>query len=338
MIKYFVFVSLIISSIFGDDYFYKVIKNIEVSKDFKEYIHFNDVKFVDQKIKKLSVKITLNEEEIKKQTFYLNVVSDVDALVKTNATYTQTKNNIHINLSDIKTNILYFDYIYDEEKKGEFRCDVINEFEYLYLYPYEGILYGIAYGVLFCAFLYYLIIFFSTNVKSFLYYSIMQFCVLLSLIGFVYVSFLSYPNQEFYLTQAIIDFFETTAFLFTLLFTKEILKTKKTMPKMNMVLNLFIFFNILDIGAITVYNYSILYEYIRFDIVFLISAIAGVIAVYKGNKFALIYTIGWFVMFVFVNIAEDQIIPISGIYTIHIIAPLESLIFSFALGVMLKDW
>jgi len=334
--KYILCIIFIISSSVGDDYFYKVIQNIEVSKDFKNYTNVDDLKFTKQKIKKLSVRITLNESEIKKQKFYLNIVSDMDSLYKTNAQYTQTKNNIHIDLTNLKTNVLYFDYIYDEVKQGEFRCDIINEFEYLYMYPYEGIIYGVAYGIIFCAFLYYLIIFFSTNVKAFLYYSIMQFFVLLSLIGFVYVSFLSYPNQNFYLTQAVIDICETSAFLFTLLFTKEILNTNKVMPKMNLTLNLFVFLNILDIIAILVYKYSILYEYMRFDIGFLIPVIAGMIAIYKGDRFAFIYTFGWFIMFIFVNIAEDQIIPISGIYTIHIIAPFESLIFSFALGVMLR--
>jgi len=109
------------------------------------------------------------------------------------------------------------------------------------------------------------------------------------------------------------------------------------MPKMNHILNFFVLLNLLDIIAILLYKYSILYEYMRFDIVFLIPTIAGIIAIYKGNKFATIYTIGWFLMFIFIYIAEEQIFSFSSIYTIHIAAPLESLIFSFALGVMLKD-
>ena len=328
---------ILVSSVLCDDYFFKIIDKIEVSKDFSNYSHVNEIEFLNQKIKKISIRITLNESATKQQQYYMNVVSDMDSLVYTNVTYTRIKNVIAIKIDDIKDNVLYFNYIYTEPKKGEFRCDVINEFEYLYLYPYEGILYGLAYGILFCAFLYYLIIYFSTKMKAFIYYAIMQLFVLLSLIGFVYVSFLSYPTQEFYLTQALIDICETSVFLFTLLFTKEILKTKTTMPKMNIILNIFLVINFLDILAILLYKYSILYEYMGFDIGFLIPTIAGIIAVYKGNKFAIIYSVGWFTMFVLVYIAEKQIIPISGIYIIHIVAPLESLIFSLALGVMLKN-
>jgi len=337
MIKYILFISLCVSNLFSIDYFYYAIDKIETSRDFENYTQVSQLSIIHKKIDKISVKITLNKKAIQEDDFYLTIVSDIDSLIYTNASYTKNKNIIHIKLDETDGTVLYFDYVYDQHKQAEFRCDVITEFEYLYLYPFEGILYGLAYGILFCAFLYYLIIYFSTKVKSFLYYSIMQLCVLLSLIGFTYVSFLPYPNQGFYLTQAIIDIFETSAFLFTLLFAKEILNTKKIMPKINLVFNIFILLNFLDIFAIILYKYSILYEYMRFDIGFLIPSIAGLIAIYKGHKFATIYTIGWFLMFILIYIAEKQFFSISGIYTIHIAAPLESLIFSFALGLMLKD-
>jgi len=337
MIKYILFLLFLTSNLFSIDYLYQVIDKVETSRDFKNYKEISKTSLIHEQMKKISIKITLNTQATQQDNFYLTVVSDVDSLVYTNTSFTRNKNIIHIKLDDIEDTILYFDYIYDKSKQAEFRCDVITEFEYLYMYPFEGILYGLAYGILFCAFLYYLIIYFSTKVRSFLYYSIMQLFVLLSLIGFTYVSFLAYPNQGFYLTQAIIDICETSAFLFTLLFAKQILDTKTVMPKINHILNFFILLNLLDIIAILFYKHSILYEYMRFDIVFLIPTIAGLLAVYKGNKFASIYTMGWFLMFIFIYIAEEQIFSFSSIYTIHIAAPLESLIFSFALGVMLKD-
>jgi len=162
----------------------------------------------------------------------------------------------------------------------------------------------------------------------------MQFFVLLSLIGFVYFSFQAYPNST---AQAIVDICETLSFLFTLLFAQSILNTKEKMPKIHKFINFFIFLNILDVIAIFFYKYSILYEYLPFYVGFLVPAFAGFIAILKGDKYAIIYTIGWLVVSIFIYIAEDwQITPISGIYVIHIGAPLESLIFSFALGYMLK--
>ena len=340
MIKFVFLILFITSNLFAVDYFYTVIDKIEISHDSQEYKDYHDLKNTnlrDKKIKSLSIRITINKDEIKNQQYYLNVVSDLDSLVYTNTKFSQNKNNLHIKLHPDDDNILYFNYEYAEAKRGEFRSDVINEFEYLYLYPNEGILYGIAYGIIFSAFLYYLVIFFSTRIKAFLYYSIMQFFVLLSLISFVYVSFLSYPNQTFPFTQAIIDIFETSAFLFTLLFAQKLLQTKKIMPNINILLNVFILLNILDIVGIFIFEYSILYRYMSFVFAFLVPALVGVVAMYYRVKLASIYTFGWIIMCVLVYVADKQIISISGIYTIHIVAPVESLIFSFALGVMLKN-
>ena len=216
MIRVLFILSIIFSSFYGEDYFDIVIEKIEISEDFKEYNEFVNVnEYLNKKIKKASVKITINKEEIRKNSYYLAVVSDMESLIHTNAKYTQNKNIIHIKLDDPKQNVFYFDYLYDKPKVGEFRCDVIDEFEFKHLLPFEGILYGLAYGIIFCAFLYYLVIFVSTKIRAFLYYSLMQFFVLLALAGFVYVSFLSYPNQKYIHTQAVIDIFETAAFLFT---------------------------------------------------------------------------------------------------------------------------
>lgn len=73
-----------------------------------------------------------------------------------------------------------------------------------------------------------------------------------------------------------------------------------------------------------------------FEVPFLIPIIAGMIAIYKKVDYAYIYTFGWSIMFIIVYLSEEFIITISNIYTIHMVTPLESLIFSFALGLMLK--
>ena len=44
---------------------------------------------------------------------------------------------------------------------------------------------------------------------------------------------------------------------------------------------------------------------------FFLPVIAGITAVYKGNKFALFYTIGWLSMFILVYMSVKQTIPIS---------------------------
>ncbi|MCT7909727.1 sensor histidine kinase [Arcobacter lacus] len=308
----------------------------------KDYISEDDINFKELKyedyqnviLDKFTIKFELDFEKLENKTYYLTIVSDKDSLIYTNVKYEIINNIIVVKLDKFQEKEIFFKYKYDNPKIAQFRWNYINSFEYKYLLKYEGILYGVAYGIIFCAFLYYLIIFFSTKMKCFLYYSLMQIFVLLSLIGFMYFSYQAYPTS---MPQALVDTAETLSFLFTLLFAQAILKTKEKMPKIHIFLNIFVILNILDLIAILIYKYSILYIYIPFHIGFLIPTIVGTIAIIKGDKNAIVYTIGWFVVCIFIYAAEHYLIPISGIYTVHIGAPLESLIFSFALGYMLKN-
>ncbi|MDK2041989.1 sensor histidine kinase [Aliarcobacter butzleri] len=302
----------------------------------EDNINFRELKYEDYGnliLDEFTIKFELDFEKLENKTYYLTIVSDKDSLIYTNIKYEIINNIIVVKLDKFQEKEIFFKYKYDSKKIAQFRWNYINNFEYKYFLKYEGILYGVAYGIIFCAFLYYLIIFFSTRMKCFLYYSMMQLFVLLSLVGFMYFSYHSYLSSIY---QALVDTAETLSFLFTLLFAQAILKTKEKMPAIHIFINIFILLNILDLIAIFIYKYSILYIYIPFYIGFLIPTIAGAIAVIKGDKNALVYTIGWLVVCIFIYAAEHYLIPISGIYTVHIGAPLESLIFSFALGYMLK--
>ena len=303
----------------------------------EDHINFKKASYTEYKnkqLKEFTIKFKIDLDKLKNETNYLTIISDKNSLVFSNTKYEIINDIIVVKLDKNQKDELFFKYIYENPKRIEFRWNNISNFEYTYLLKFEGILYGVSYGIIFCAFLYYLIIFFSTKMRCFLYYSLMQFFVLLSLIGFVYFSFQAYPNLT---AQAIVDICETLSFLFTLLFAQSILNTKEKMSKIHNFINFFILLNILDVIAIFFYKYSILYEYLPFYIGFLVPAFAGFIAISKGDKYAIIYTIGWIVVSIFIYIAENwEITPISGIYVIHIGAPLESLIFSFALGYTLK--
>ena len=328
--KYLILLILFLNNL----YCYDFIKDY-ISQD---NINFQVASYDEAKTKELKeffIKFDLDLKQLKDKTYYLTIVSDKNSLIYTNTKYEINNNIIVIKLDEFQNKELLFQYKYETTKRPEFRWNTITDFEYNYLLKYEGILYGVSYGIIFCAFLYYLIIFFSTKMRCFLYYSLMQFFVLLSLIGFVYLSYEPYPLV---IPQAIIDLCETFSFLFTLLFAQAILNTKEKMPFIHKFINLFVFLNILDIFAIFIYKYSILYEYMPFYIGFIIPLFAGFLAIKQGNKNAIFYTIGWIVVSIFIFVAEDgETTPISGIYLIHIAAPLESLIFSFALGFMLKS-
>ncbi|RXJ68913.1 histidine kinase [Halarcobacter ebronensis] len=331
------FILFFISSLYSSNLYKKLVSALYISEDFKTYkllTKYNYKEYDNVKLKEFSIKMVLKKDELKNETYYMSIISDFDSLIYTNVEYKRVNNIAIIKLDKNTPNTIFFNYNYEKPKRGEFRFTPLNQFEYRYILPYEGILYGVAYGIIFCAFLYYLVIFFSTKRRCFLYYSLMQFCVLGSLIGFTYLSFRAYVTN---FEQGLIDFFETSAFLLTLLFAKEVLETKKLMPKMDKLLNFFIYLNVVDLFAITIFKYSILYEYMSFSVGFIIPSIAGLIAVYKGNKQAVFYTFGWLIMSFFLFILQNYMFPFSSIYGIHIATPLESLIFSFALGLMLRD-
>ncbi|RXJ88481.1 histidine kinase [Arcobacter sp. CECT 8983] len=312
---------------------FDVIESVKISEDF---VNFKNAKYLDYKEKKLkqfAIKVKLKKKTYLNKNYYLTVISDYEDLFYTNTKHKNYNHMMLIELNKTTPKVLYFEYKYDTPKRPGFRVKVISESEYKNILPYEGIIYGVAYGIIFCAFLYYFIIYFSIRKKYFLYYSIMQLFVLLSLIGFMIVSFKPYPTI---LAQTIIDILENLSFIFTLLFAKEILNAKSKLSFSYNLINFFLWINIIDIGIILFINYSLLYEYMPFYISFLIPSLLGLLSIIKGNKNAIIYTIGWSFMATFVYIAENDLIPFSGIYIVHFAAPMESLIFTLALAFTLR--
>jgi len=313
---------------------YNNINSFLISSEGGRYKQTTYEEYKTNKLKNFKIKMGIDKKTLKNKPYYLTIIDKDDSLKYTNAKYEIYDHMKVIKLDESIEKNLYFEYSYNTAQRIAFRFNVISDFEYKYILPFEGILYGLAYGIIFSAFLYYLIIYSSTRRIYFLYYSIMQLFVLLSLIGFVYFSFKPYPNE---LGQTIVDIFETSGFIFTILFAKEVLNTKRVMPYMNYILNFFLFINILDIFAIFIFKQSIFYEYMPFYLSFLLPFIAGIISIIKGNKISVFYTLGWFMVFLVVYLYEKDMIPLSGIYTIHLTLPLESLIFSFALTITLRE-
>lgn len=327
---FFIFYSLS----FASDKF-GIIDKVYISEDFKTYKLAKYKDYKNKKVEQFSIKVELNKNKISEKTYYLSIVSDYDNLISTNIKYIKNPHQMLIKLDEKTPDNLFFFYKYENPKRAGFRLKAISEFEYKYLLPIEGIIYGLAYGIIFCAALYYFIIYLSMKKRCFLFYSTMQLFVLLSLFGFMLVSFKPYPSV---FAQTVIDIFENLSFIFTVLFAKEILNIKKTYPSALFIIKLFLFINFIDIGIILVLNYSLLYEYMPFYISFLIPTLLGVISILKGDKKAIVYTLGWAFMLSFIFMAEKNLISISGIYTIHFVAPMESLIFSFALAFTLKSF
>ncbi|RXK00663.1 histidine kinase [Arcobacter sp. CECT 8989] len=312
---------------------FDVIESVKISEDLNSFKNASYLEYKDKKVKQFAIKVKLKKKNYLDKNYYLTVISDYDNMTYTNTIYKNYNHMMLIKLDKTAPDVLYFEYEYDTPKRPGFRVKVISQSEYENLLPYEGIIYGVAYGIIFCAFLYYFIIYFSIREKYFLYYSIMQLFVLLSLIGFMIVSFKPYPTT---FAQTLIDILENMSFIFTLLFAKEILNAKNKLSFSSSLINFFLWINTIDIGIILLINYSLLYEYMPFYISFLIPSLLGLLSIINGNKNAIIYTIGWSFMASFVYMAEKDLIPFSGIYTIHFAAPMESLIFTLALAFALR--
>ena len=312
---------------------FELIESVKISEDLNSFKNASYLEYKDKKVKQFAIKVKLKKKNYLDKNYYLTVISDYEKMTHTNTIYKNYNHMMLIKLDKNTPDILYFEYEYDTPKRPGFRVKVISQSEYENLLPYEGIIYGVAYGIIFCAFLYYFIIYFSIREKYFLYYSIMQLFVLLSLIGFMIVSFKPYPTT---FAQTLIDILENLSFIFTLLFAKEILNAKNKLSFSSSLINFFLWINTIDIGIILLINYSLLYEYMPFYISFLIPSLLGLLSIINGNKNAIIYTIGWSFMASFVYMAEKDLIPFSGIYTIHFAAPMESLIFTLALAFALR--
>ena len=305
-----------------------------ISKDKGEYLSSKQYDLENELFKKASVKLNINKSHLNNKTYYAKVTCDVNSIVYSNIAYEVNFDTIIFKFDKNTPDNIYFDFEYEKEQKLSFRVFTLNEFEYKHIIKNEGVLFGLAYGVIFCAFLYNFVIFIYTFQRSFLYYSLMQISLLIVL---YYITALVSQTYITVAQQIFIDFFETLCVLLTILFSKEILNTKKHMKRLNKLLSFLVYINIVDLIAIFIFNKSMLYEFLPRSVVLFILVVAGITALYKGQKTAGFYIAGWLVLFSSLMIAEYELIGIDVLYVLHVGFPVESLILSFALGYKLKQ-
>jgi len=105
-------------------------------------------------------------------------------------------------------------------------------------------IYGISFGIIFCAFLYSLIIYFNTKYKSFLYYSAMQFFLVLTFFNKKNYAQLKAHNSY---GDIILELTATITIIFLLLFSKELLRLKDNNLYINNLFSFLIFLSLIDI-------------------------------------------------------------------------------------------
>jgi signal transduction histidine kinase len=276
-----------------DEYFLKISFKEELLKE-NSYIFFIESAF------------GLNEFEFDKDTSFTfigkNTIEFNEKLPK----------NIYLKV-DNTHNLIYID------------SKLLTKQEYYENINLKNKLYGLAYGIVFTAFLYYLLFYVYSKKKINLYYSLTQVFSLLILL----VSHNTDYSEH--------DFISVGFIIFSAFFTKEFLETKKNSPKINTLINFIIAIYILDIFV----NFEGLFPIAIFLIAYPISAII----IYKKTKRKpiLFYIFAWGLVvltFIFITI-EVYIKNIFGFFVnsvdiLHVILPLESMILAIALSYSLK--
>ncbi len=316
-----------------------IFENIYISTD---GVNFKDVKkldekYIEKKYSKFIFKLNINKKILGDKIYYLKINCNLKDFVSTNVPY-KLKNDypiIKLDKNIQQSIILNFDY---KNKIPFLDLQTFNQFEYKYLIQEEKILFGVAYGIVFCAFLYNFIFFLYNKERAFLFYSLLQVFLMFILIInsmelFVFNLFEEYGRTIGFLVDIIINFATSLSILFNMTF----LNTKKFTPKIHRFLLYIFYMNIIDLILLIILGRSFLFEYIPIFIIILVLLFSAFKVLSKGYKPAIFYIISWISLFIFIFVSETSFSDFNELYLLHIGIPLESLLFSFALGFKIKQ-
>jgi signal transduction histidine kinase len=309
-----------------------------ISFDGKNFIKFKqlDKKNYEQKYTNLVLKIEIDEKLLKNDVYYIKILSTKDSFKNSNYSYEFINKVPIIKLENIKNDlIINFDL---ENQHLFFDLELFNEFEYKNILNEEKLLFGITYGIILCAFLYNFVFFLYNREKIFLYYSLLQVSLLFLLVLCSKNSYIinlldnNGNNIDISLTLLL-----NLSMLLSILFNMEFLNTKKYTPKIHTSLWLLIFLDLLDIFSLLITNKSFIIDYIPPYILIFLLLIFAFFVLKQGYKPALFYIIGWFSLFIFVFLSQSSFSDYNENYMLHIGIPLESLLFSFAIGFKMRQ-
>jgi len=331
--KIFFIISCIILNLNAINSQEKLLLNTYISEDSIQYINLKSYNLNKKLFSDIMVKIIINKKTLGNETKYLKFICDTKNIINANIKYQTNFDNLIFKLDKNSPEEIIIKFKFEKPKLLKISFDTLSQFDYDYILEKESLLYGMAYGIILCAFLYNFAIFFYNFEKSFLYYALMQIFLLVILYYNVILEAQTFISP---MQQIITDFFETACILAMLLFTQEILNTKKSMKYINKIFNFLVYISIVDFVTIFIFKYSLLYNYIPRYWIVSICVITGLIAIYENQKVASFYFFGWSIVLVSLLITELNIFDIQDLYVMHIGLPLESLVLSFALAYKLK--
>jgi len=307
-----------------------LIKDVLISTQNGIYENIKNIGDFDKKIFK--VKFLLNPRILKEEKYYLRLKVQEEYIKSSNIKYT-LKDGLpiyEIRFDSPSELILDLDYKNDLPL---LQVDLFTQIEYEYILKNEQLIFGLAYGIMFCALLYNLAFFYFNKDKSFLYYSFLQMSSITLLL------IISSPIKLFYYFFQYFNIFDFTVNLvivFSLLFSMSFLNTKKMHPKIHILLLSILILTCIDMILILFYEETILYDYVATFFPLGVMVGSAFFAVRAGNRPAIFYIIGWMILFVSVFLVDTDMFDVNDNYMMHFAFPLEALVFSFALGYKMK--
>lgn len=308
------------------------IEEIKNSKEFKRthlpIIRHNENIFF--------IKLSLDKSKFdgKEKILEFNNEFDITQFEKhINAIYTFGHRQI-VNISKENFPKTIYLKLYNDESYINFDIEIFEKNEYYKRQIYTNRFYGVAYGVIFAAFLYYFALFLFNREKSYIYYSLTQLSMLCML---ALVSSSSVLEGRLLIDSVFFLFF-----IFSNLFTKSFLDTKRLAPKTHFWLNIAIIIYVIDLIFGYGFHYHIIEENIPMSTLLIFYLIAGITVYIKGYKPALFYLIGWglvILSFLFIEIQfyfTQRELLVSPMHLMHLVAPLESLVLAFALAYKMR--
>ena len=276
-------------------------------------------------------KLILDKQILNGSTYYLKSLGNAEHLISISVPCTIEGDDLIFKIDKASPREILIET--QSRQASEFMLfDIITPYEYEEIYPMEKFWFGLVYGVMFYAFLNSLIFFLYNRQISFLYYALLQLSLVLFLMNFTYWSYF-YVDLENYVN--VLSLSIDLSILFALLFNMAFLQTKKHLPIVHKIEQLFITVTLIDMLGLFIWHSSTIFAYLPPYYLLIILLISAFLMMKKGHRSAVYYFVGWSVVVGGVIIAATRMLDLSSIYIVHIIFPFETIVFSFVLGYQL---
>ena len=307
------------------------IEDIKESKDFKR----TKLPFVRHSSNIFFLKISFDKNSLGKKLYTIDLDTEFNNIaVEKDVEYINVyKNKVFDQSFDNFTETIFIK-INNSDKYVNFNINIYEANEYVSKELLLSKLYGISYGIVFAAFLYYIALYIFNREKTYIYYAFTQISMLSILV------FLSYREIEG--DRFLMDLIFFSFYIFSNLFTKSFLNTKKNTPIINKILSFSIMLYTLDMLSGWFFDFYFIADNIPISFLLVFYIIAGYLVYNQGYKPALFYLIAWTSMIFTFLFIESQFyfsterMIIEPNFLIHFIAPFESLVLAFALSYKMK--